>query len=322
MEGNLKLPSTSLSADHHERPLRRKQSLRLLVGIVIALFLAHASFQTFQYVSQPVKVPLHASKTLNKCRALNTKPGPPPDFNLRKASDRYVKGTRATLLRNATIWTGNVDGLEVITGDLLLDRGLIKAVGHIGPQLLKSYKHAVIVDLDGAWVTPGSVSILVRHTSALILITALLTSTRIWGSIRRPHCMAQTTPTLLRALHNLGLGPSMESTLMTKRTSCQSPAELRPLSFFLVDLASNLNLLPLTNALRICQRYRYVGSIGSSRLILTLRMSGGQAFPIKLRPTDERSPISMLLEPPHSLNGSDVDPAIPPRWRQMKHVLR
>lgn len=264
MEGNLKLPSTNIPADHHERPRRRKQSLRLLAGIVIALFLAHASFQTFHYESQPVQVPLHASKTLNKCRVLNMKPGPPPDFNLRKSSDRYVKGTRATLLRNATIWTGNVDGLEVVTGDLLLDRGLIKAVGHIGPKLLEAYKHAVVVDLDGAWVTPGSVSILVRHKSSLILIIALLTSTRIWGSIRRPHCVARTTPTLLRGLHNLGSGPSMESTPTTKRTSCQSLVELRPLSFFLVDLVLIPNLRSLTNALRICQRYRYVGSITSS----------------------------------------------------------
>lgn len=45
---------------------------------------------------------------------------------------------------------------------------------------------------------------------------------------------------------------------------------------------------------------------------------GGQAFPIKLRPTLERTPTSLLLEPPYSLNGSYVDPSLPPRWRQMK----
>lgn len=26
----------------------------------------------------------------------------------------------------------------------------------------------------------------------------------------------------------------------------------------------------------------------------------------------------MLLEAPYPLNGSDVDPSLPPRWRQMK----
>jgi len=45
---------------------------------------------------------------------------------------------------------------------------------------------------------------------------------------------------------------------------------------------------------------------------------GGQAFPIKLRPTAERSPSSMVLEPPYSLNGSDLMYTRPPRWRHMK----
>jgi hypothetical protein len=49
-------------------------------------------------------------------------------------------------------------------------------------------------------------------------------------------------------------------------------------------------------------------------------VQGGQAFAIKLRPTKERSTSSMLLEPPFFLNGSDVDLALPPRWRQMKYV--
>ncbi|KIJ61333.1 hypothetical protein HYDPIDRAFT_42737 [Hydnomerulius pinastri MD-312] len=47
---------------------------------------------------------------------------------------------------------------------------------------------------------------------------------------------------------------------------------------------------------------------------------GGQAFVIKLRPTDQRSPSSMLLEAPYTINGTHVDPSLPPRWRQMKHA--
>lgn len=53
------------------------------------------------------------------------------------------------------------------------------------------------------------------------------------------------------------------------------------------------------------------------RNILT-RGIGGQAFVIKLRPTEERSPSSMLLEPPYTINDTRVDPTLPPRWRQMK----
>lgn len=71
---------------------------------------------------------------------------------------------------------------------------------------------------------------------------------------------------------------------------------------------------------RLSQRYRYL------RLILLALLSahdllGGQAFPIKLRPTKERSSASKLLEPPYFLNGSDYNPSLPPRWRQMKYGL-
>ncbi|KAF9646963.1 hypothetical protein BDM02DRAFT_2841164 [Thelephora ganbajun] len=47
---------------------------------------------------------------------------------------------------------------------------------------------------------------------------------------------------------------------------------------------------------------------------------GGQAFVVKLRKTPERSPSSMVIEPPHSLNGSTLDPSLPPRWRHMKQA--
>ncbi|KIK67367.1 hypothetical protein GYMLUDRAFT_37473 [Collybiopsis luxurians FD-317 M1] len=48
---------------------------------------------------------------------------------------------------------------------------------------------------------------------------------------------------------------------------------------------------------------------------------GGQAFVIKLRKTAERSPSSMLLEPPYHINGSGpLDASLPPRWRHMKHA--
>jgi imidazolonepropionase-like amidohydrolase len=50
---------------------------------------------------------------------------------------------------------------------------------------------------------------------------------------------------------------------------------------------------------------------------------GGQAFVAKLRPTQERSPSSLLLEPPFGLDGiaSEVDrEGVPPRWRHMKFV--
>ncbi|PVF97469.1 hypothetical protein CPB86DRAFT_423305 [Serendipita vermifera] len=47
---------------------------------------------------------------------------------------------------------------------------------------------------------------------------------------------------------------------------------------------------------------------------------GGQAYVIKLRPTAERSPSSMVLEPPFTLNSSAKGPLLPHRWRHMKHA--
>ncbi|PVF97468.1 hypothetical protein CPB86DRAFT_807236 [Serendipita vermifera] len=47
---------------------------------------------------------------------------------------------------------------------------------------------------------------------------------------------------------------------------------------------------------------------------------GGQAFAIKLRPTAERSPSSMVLEPPFTMNSSAKSPLLPHRWRHMKHA--
>ncbi|KAF7375144.1 Carbohydrate esterase family 9 protein [Mycena sanguinolenta] len=81
---------------------------------------------------------------------------PPPSFNLRTQSDRFQPGTRAVLVKNATIWTGRVDGLEVLKGDIFMDGGIVVSVGVIEQSVLDSHEHD-IVDAQGAWVTPGIV---------------------------------------------------------------------------------------------------------------------------------------------------------------------
>ena len=43
---------------------------------------------------------------------------------------------------------------------------------------------------------------------------------------------------------------------------------------------------------------------------------------IKLRKTAERSPTSMLIEPPYGINGAPVDPYAAPRWRHLQYVLQ
>ncbi|KAF9529384.1 carbohydrate esterase family 9 protein [Crepidotus variabilis] len=47
---------------------------------------------------------------------------------------------------------------------------------------------------------------------------------------------------------------------------------------------------------------------------------GGQGFVMKIRETGEKSPSSMLLEPPYQINTSFPNPNLPSRWRHIKHA--
>lgn len=108
------------------------------LGLILAVVFLASNLWVFKLFTRPklTHIPIHASQTLAKCASLNAKPGPPASFHERSESDRYQPGTRPVLLRNAKIWTGRVDGLEVVEGDILLDRGLIKAVGDVDSSLL------------------------------------------------------------------------------------------------------------------------------------------------------------------------------------------
>lgn len=55
--------------------------------------------------------------------------------------------------------------------------------------------------------------------------------------------------------------------------------------------------------------------------LITKYITAGQAFMMKLRKTVERSPTSMIIEPPKDINGSYVDLSDPPRWRYLKYVV-
>jgi imidazolonepropionase-like amidohydrolase len=85
-------------------------------------------------------------------------PGPAEQFNSRKESDRFVQETPPILIKNAKIYTGNFNMTEVVHGDILLDKGLIKAVGQVGVQFKDALgEEIVVIDAEGAWVTPGIV---------------------------------------------------------------------------------------------------------------------------------------------------------------------
>ncbi|KAI0342081.1 carbohydrate esterase family 9 protein [Trametopsis cervina] len=133
------------------RPILRLVGLALLVAAGLQWFhILQSRPQT-----SPTRIPQHAAEIISKCELLSIKPGPPKDFNLRTQSDRFVPGSKATLIRNATIWTGQMEGLEILNGDILLDKGLIKAIGVF--EYPEDDDHFVEIDANGAWVTPGIV---------------------------------------------------------------------------------------------------------------------------------------------------------------------
>ncbi|CAE7231904.1 unnamed protein product [Rhizoctonia solani] len=108
------------------------------------------------HVPKSHPIPPHALESLSKCKSLNIQPGPPKSFWSRTESERWEPGTPPTLIQNATIWTGGDHGNEVLLGDVLLDKGIIKAVGRVPPALLDAIGNKLVVkNVQGAWVSPA-----------------------------------------------------------------------------------------------------------------------------------------------------------------------
>lgn len=151
------LPSHSMRPSGRQGT-QRCSSRKMFRGALALFALLVVSLQAPTLWTALRPLPPHATAALSRCRSLSLSPGPSDDFRRRRVSDRYVPGTRPYLLRNARIWTGAENGTEVIHADILLDKGIIKSIGHLGHAQLKGYmEYAVTVDLHGAWVTPGYV---------------------------------------------------------------------------------------------------------------------------------------------------------------------
>ena len=100
-------------------------------------------------------VPMNVEQILAHCAKLKMMPDPPDNFSDREESDRWEHRTNATLIRNATVWTGAGNGEEVIRGDVLFDRGVVKAVGYVPEKLLRRVGRLTVVEAHEPWVTPG-----------------------------------------------------------------------------------------------------------------------------------------------------------------------
>jgi hypothetical protein len=137
-------------------PIRRHKPKALLGLLALSLVSLTYTFYWHGYSSsawtRSQSMPLNAPGILMRCATLKARPGPPSNFLERKVSDRFEEGTPATIIRNATIWTGEKNGTEIIYGDLLLDKGIVQAVGQVSrTPILEAHT----IDARGAWVTPG-----------------------------------------------------------------------------------------------------------------------------------------------------------------------
>jgi len=179
-------------------------------------------------------------------------------------------------LHNARIWTGENNGTEILHGDIFIDKGIIQSVGNGNLSALRLDLDAMIargeldvVDVHGAWVTPG----LVDPHSHL----GDASSPALDGASDDDNSLKGTIQPWLRSLD--GLNTHDDS-----------------YSLSIVGGVTTAIVLP-----------------GSANAI------GGQAFTIKLRKTAERSPTSMLLEPPLGVNITQSTSDHVP-WRYMKHA--
>ncbi|EIN06427.1 carbohydrate esterase family 9 protein [Punctularia strigosozonata HHB-11173 SS5] len=254
-------------------PARQVRSHSWSTKIGVALLSAFALASLFKNITldssrASQELPLHAEETLARCRVLHVKPAAPTEK--RTVSDRYVPGeARPVLIKNATIWTGGNGGAEIIKGDVLLEKGLVKTVGRIDTETLAAYSDYATVDARGSWITPGIVDL---HS-------------------------------------HVGVEPHPALSGATDGNSLHGP------------ILPYLRAVDALNTHDEGFRLAVAGGVTTSLVLPgSANAIGGQGILMKLRPTKERTPTSMLLEPPFSLNGSDVDLHLPPRWRHMKHA--
>ena len=135
---------------------RSRQFNAFLACIVLSLgCLLRVVWKFSHKTPDSLRVVTHREGILQTCAALKIPAGPPADFYSRKVSDRFQPGTKATLIRNATVWTGEGNATVVVSGDTLLDGSVIKAFGHIPSEMIPEMRAVEVYGAKGGWITPG-----------------------------------------------------------------------------------------------------------------------------------------------------------------------
>lgn len=137
-------------------------AVALSIAVATAISIVSTSIWTFtgsSFAVDPSNPPNFNAEAkqaiLSRCASLRITPHPHDLFYSREVSDRFEPGTNATLIRNAIIFTGNGNGTDVIRGDILLDKGIIKGIGEISGHVIDNTPNLTTVNANGAWVTPG-----------------------------------------------------------------------------------------------------------------------------------------------------------------------
>lgn len=209
---------------------KHRQWLFQVVGIVAVLSLLGTRVRVgYDSPIRTADFSSEAEAVKARCENLKLTPGPPPDFISRTSSDRFVPGTKATLIRNATIWTGNDAGREIVKGDVVIDQGLIKIIAvDIDPKQMNMDKLSLeVIDAEGGWVTPGYAYLNRLGVLATSAYSSLVSSIciHIWALIPFQSFPEQATAIHAKELFSRGCVPLMVLIPMMKHTNSQSLAD-------------------------------------------------------------------------------------------------
>ncbi|WOO79550.1 uncharacterized protein LOC62_02G003073 [Vanrija pseudolonga] len=155
--------SDDLAEDDKQRRRKSPSLFRVLAALALVGVTAfyYTASRAWPWDPQPPSdLPPFIREGIKQCEIIGRPPpNPAPATRERTTSDRFVPGTGAVWLKNATVWTGNNKGHEVLYEvDVLLDGGVIRRIGS-SEDVRDEAIDADEVDLNGAWLTPGLVDV-------------------------------------------------------------------------------------------------------------------------------------------------------------------
>ncbi|KAF7301819.1 Carbohydrate esterase family 9 protein [Mycena indigotica] len=226
-------------------------------------YFPHKHVFTLTGTDPAVKMP---PAVLKKCTEAKISPGASSQFAKREVSDRFEPGVNTSwLITNATLVVGRGNATHWIQGDLYLDKGIIKAIGNNLATQLSTQRvlNLTVVNANRRWVTAG----LGMH---ILLFYVRRLNIKVEVDIHS-HLGALSTPFMAGNLDLVSSkGPTTPWLQVIDGFNTHDEA-------FQLAMAGGV-----TSAL--------IQSGGKNTI-------GSQAFVAKLRPTVERSPSSMLVEP-------------------------